>query len=58
MNNDPAIEENNVDGVLKEYGAAEHLFPDNVEMKFWHAVSLVNMKRVDESLVLFKKSLL
>ena len=52
---DLAIEENNVEAALKEYGAAERLFPDNMEMKFWHAVSLVNAKRIDESLVLFKK---
>lgn len=28
--------------------------PENLEMKFWHAVSLVNAKRVAESLPLFK----
>jgi len=52
---DLAIEENNVDAALKEYGAAERLFPDNLEMKFWHAVSLVNAKRIEESLIIFKK---
>ena len=55
MNNgDLAIEHNDVDAALKEYGAAEKLFPDNLEMKFWHAVSLANAERVDESLPLFK----
>ncbi len=52
---DLAIEMNDVDGALKEYGAAEELFPDNLEMKFWHAISLVNAGRVDESLPLFKE---
>ncbi|MFQ6115132.1 MAG: DUF1028 domain-containing protein [bacterium] len=52
---DLAIEQNDVEGALKEYGAAEALFPDNLEMKFWHAVSLVNADRVDESLPLFKE---
>jgi len=51
---DLAIEENNIEGALKEYGAAQKLFPENLEMKFWHAVSLVNAKRVDESLSIFK----
>ena len=50
---DLAIEHNDVDGALTEYGAAETLFPDNLEMKFWHAVSLVNAKMVDESLPVF-----
>jgi len=40
---------------LREYGAAEKLVPDNAEMIYWHAVGLVNMGRVDESLPLFRK---
>ncbi|MFQ5707836.1 MAG: DUF1028 domain-containing protein [bacterium] len=56
MNNgDLAVEHNDMEGALKEYGAAEALFPENLEMKFWHAVSLVNADRVDESLPLFKQ---
>ncbi len=51
---DLAIEHGDVDAALREYGAAEAMFPDNMEMKFWHAVSLVNVGRVDESLPLFK----
>ena len=35
--------------------AAEKLVPDNAEMIYWHAVALVNMGRVDESLPLFRK---
>jgi uncharacterized Ntn-hydrolase superfamily protein len=55
MNNgDLAIEHHDVDGALREYGAAEAMFPENLEMKFWHAVSLVNAGRVDESLPIFK----
>src|SRR5688572_32108597 len=38
-----------------EYSAAERLVPDNAEMIYWHAVALVNMGRVDESLPLFRK---
>ncbi|MEA3412612.1 MAG: DUF1028 domain-containing protein [Pseudomonadota bacterium] len=50
---DLAIEAGNVDAALEEYGRAESMFPDNVEMKFWHAVSLVNAGRTGESLPLF-----
>ncbi len=56
MNNgDLAVEHNDVTGALREYGAAEAMFPDNLEMKFWHAVALVNVGRTDESLPLFKE---
>lgn len=51
---DLAIEHNDVEAALKEYGAAQELFPEHLEMKFWHAVSLVNAGRVDESLPIFK----
>jgi uncharacterized Ntn-hydrolase superfamily protein len=44
-----------VAGALREYAAAERLVPDNIEMVFWHAVTLVNAKRVEESLPLFKR---
>jgi uncharacterized Ntn-hydrolase superfamily protein len=52
---DLAIEQGDVEAALREYGAAEALFPGNVEMKFWHAVSLVNAGRVEDSLPLFKE---
>jgi len=56
MNNgDLAVEHNDVDGALREYSAAEAMFPDNLEMKFWHAVALVNAGRVHESLPIFKE---
>ncbi len=55
MNNgDLAVEHNDVDGALREYGAAEAMFPGNLEMKFWHAVALANVGRVKESLPIFK----
>ncbi len=52
---DLAIEHNDVEGALKEYGAAQELFPEHLEMKFWNAVSLVNAGRVDDSLPIFKE---
>src|ERR687889_364382 len=52
---DLAVEKKDNEGALREYSAAERLVPDNAEMIFWHAVALVNMNRVDESLPLFRK---
>ena len=52
---DLAVERKDDAGALKAYAAAEGLVGDNAEMAFWHAVALVNMKRVDEALPLFRK---
>lgn len=52
---DNASEKNDWDTALKEYSDAEKMFPDNEEMKFWHAVNLVNKGKVVESLPLFKE---
>ena len=56
MNNgDLAIEHNQMDRALKEYGAAQEMFPDNLEMKYWTAVSLVNIQKVPQAIPLFKE---
>src|SRR5579859_2938479 len=52
---DKAVELHDNQTALREYGAAEHLVPDNAEMIYWHAIALVNMGKVEESLPLFKK---
>lgn len=52
---DVAIEHNNVDDALREYGAAQEMFPGNLEMQYWTAVSLANAKRLDEAIPMFKK---
>ena len=52
---DLAVEHGDDELALKEYGAAMELFPANLEMKFWTAVSLANMGRLKESYPLFKE---
>ena len=52
---DLAIEKNDVEGALKAYGSAEKMFPDNLEMQYWHAVSLANVGMTKDALPLFKK---
>jgi uncharacterized Ntn-hydrolase superfamily protein len=52
---DLAVEKNDVKGAMENYGNAEKLFPDNLEMKYWHAVSLANTGLVKESLPIFKE---
>ncbi len=50
---DLAVEHGDNEGALREYSAAGEMFPDNLEMKFWHAVGLVNMGRIKESYPMF-----
>jgi uncharacterized Ntn-hydrolase superfamily protein len=51
---DLAIEHNDMEGALREYGAAEEMFPLNLEMKYWKAVALANNGRLQESLSIFQ----
>lgn len=51
---DEALEKDDVPGALQAYSTAEAMQPDNLEMKFWHAVSLVNSGMTPEALPIFK----
>ncbi|MCB0279498.1 MAG: DUF1028 domain-containing protein [Calditrichaeota bacterium] len=48
------VEENDMDNALKEYGAAQKMFPDNLEMQYWTAIALANSGRLAEALPIFK----
>lgn len=50
---DLAIEHGKMDKALEEYAAAEALFPDNLEMKYWKAIALANNNRTAEALPIF-----
>ncbi|AHJ97579.1 DUF1028 domain-containing protein [Hymenobacter swuensis] len=51
---DLAVERNDVPGAIQEYEAAEKLFPRNLEMQYWHAISLANKQRLLEALKLLR----
>lgn len=53
---DLAVERKDDAAALKAYGAAMALFPDNAEMAYWTAVSLVGMGKVDDALPVFAKA--
>jgi len=61
---DIAVEHKDNAGALREYSAAEKLIGTATgieksrvaEMKYWHAVALVNMGKVEEALPLFKQA--
>ena len=52
---DLAVEHGDMELAMKEYSSAEKMFPDNEEMKYWHAVTLATNGDVEASLPLFKK---
>lgn len=56
MNNgDLAIEKNDMETAMKEYNAAMKMFPSNLEMQYWTAITLANNGEMDKALPLFKK---
>ena len=52
---DLAVEKKDNAAALREYGAAQKLIPENLEMAYWHAVALVGMNRVEEALPIFRR---
>ena len=52
---DLAVELGDMTTALNEYGAAENLFPENLEMKYWKAVAMANNNQLQESLLIFKE---
>jgi uncharacterized Ntn-hydrolase superfamily protein len=47
-------EKNDMANAMKEYNAAMKQFPDNLEMKYWTAITLANNKQVDKALPMLK----
>lgn len=55
MNNgDLAVEKNNMELAMNEYNAAMKLFPENLEMKYWTAITLANNKQIDKAAAMLK----
>ncbi len=48
------IEAGNYKSASENYGKAESMFPENLEMKYWHAINLANEGKVEEALPMFK----
>ena len=52
---DLAIEENDMEKALNEYGKAQVLFPENHEMSFWKAIALLNNGKKEAARPILKK---
>lgn len=56
MNNgDIALEKGDIVKALEEYEVSMKSFPENLEMKYWTAISLANNQKLDKALVLFRE---
>ncbi len=52
---DLAMEHDDMKSALKEYDSALKMFPNNLEMKFWAAVTLANNQKIEEASKIFKE---
>lgn len=52
---DLAVEKNDMAGAMAQYNAAMKMFPKNLEMQYWTAITLANNKQVDKALPILKK---
>lgn len=52
---DLATEKNDMKLAMEEYGAAMKMFPKNLEMQYWTAITLANNKKVKEAGIMLKK---
>lgn len=56
MNNgDLAVEKNDMTTAMNEYNAAMKMFPQNLEMQYWTAITLANNKQVEKAIPMLKK---
>ena len=51
---DDHLAENHFDKALEEYKIGMQMLPDNVELRFWYATTLVMVDKLEESLPEFK----
>jgi predicted Zn-dependent protease len=56
MNNgDLAVEKADMEKAMQEYNAAMKMFPENLEMQYWTAITLANNGQVDKALPVLKR---
>jgi predicted Zn-dependent protease len=53
-NTNLATDKNDVNAAMSEYNAAMKLFPGNLEMQYWTAITLANNKQMGKALLMLK----
>jgi predicted Zn-dependent protease len=49
------VEKNQMQEAMDEYGKAMKMFPDNLEMQYWTAITLANNKDVKKASAMLQK---
>lgn len=49
------VEKNEMKNAMEEYNAAMKMFPDNLEMQYWTAITLANDKEIDKAAAMLQK---
>ncbi|OLY94916.1 Uncharacterized conserved protein, Ntn-hydrolase superfamily [Cnuella takakiae] len=52
---DLAVEKNDMQGAMQAYNTAMHMFPRNLEMQYWTAITLANNKDLKQALPMLQK---
>ena len=52
---DVAVEHNEMEEAMNQYGSAMEMFPNNEEMKYWTAITLANTGDLEKALPMFKE---
>ncbi len=52
---DLLVEKNDMEHAMKEYNAAMKMFPENLEMQYWTAITLANNKDIAKATVMLQK---
>ncbi len=52
---DLATEKNDMITAMNEYNAAMKMFPENLEMQYWTAITLANNKQLNKAMPMLKK---
>jgi len=52
---DVAVEQNNMNLAMEEYGAAMKMFPTNLEMQYWTAITLANNNETKKAVAMLQK---
>jgi uncharacterized Ntn-hydrolase superfamily protein len=56
MNNgDLAVEKYDMTKAMNEYNTAMKMFPENLEMQYWTAITLANNKQIDKAVIMLQK---
>lgn len=49
------VEQNEMQKAMDEYGAAMKMFPENLEMQYWTAITLASNKKIEEAITMLQK---